>query len=113
MKKELKKVTVKILRSGSGGGKESHFDSYEVPLDGKSTILNALYYIADNIDPTLGYYGSCRIGKCGAACSIMVNGKNLRSCATLLEGDVELKPLSAFEVIKDLVVDDFRKKTSS
>ena len=109
MKNELKKVTVKILRSASSVDKDSHFVSYEVPLDGKSTVLNALYYIADNIDPSLGYYGSCRIGKCAAACAIMVNGKNLRSCATLLEGDVELKPLTAFRVIKDLVVDDFHK----
>ena len=109
MGEETKTVSVRILRSSPGSDQEAGYQSYEVPLVGKNSILNVLTYIAENLDPTLGYYSSCRIGKC-TGCSIVVNGSNKLACTTPVEGDIKLEPLKRFRVIKDLVVDASEKE---
>ena len=99
-----KKVKVKVLRSKPWEGKKATYEAYEVPLDGKMSVLNVLAYIADNLDPTLGFYSSCRIGKC-MGCQMVVNGKVKLACTTPVVGDTVLEPLRRFKVIKDLVVE--------
>jgi len=109
MEKITKKVKVEISRSTAGSDQEHRFMTYEVPLVGKSSILNVLNYIVENLDPTLGYYSSCRIGKC-TGCAIVVNGKNRLACTTPVEGDLKLEPLKKFKIIKDLVVENSKKE---
>ena len=108
MEEVTKKVTVEILRSNPGTDQEPLFKTYDIPLEGKSSVLNALNYIVENLDPTLGYYSSCRIGKC-TGCAIVVNGENRLACTTPVKGDLRLEPLRKFKVIKDLVVEDSKK----
>jgi len=103
MAEKTKKISVKILRSKPWEEKKPKFEAFKVPLEGKMSILNVLNYIAENLDPTLGFYSSCRIGKC-AGCQVMVNGKVRLACTTTVEGDITLEPLRKFQVIKDLVV---------
>lgn len=109
MAEETKTVNVRILRSRPGSDQEPVYQAYEVSLVGKNSILNVLNYIAENLDPTLGYYSSCRIGKC-TGCTIVVNGANKLACTTPVEGDITLEPLKRFKVIKDLVVDASEKE---
>ena len=109
MEEVSKKVTVEILRSSSGPDQKPRFTTYEVPLVGKCSILNALNYISENLDPTLGFYSSCRIGKC-TGCAIVVNGENRLACTTPVLGDLKLEPLRKFKIIKDLVVEDSKKQ---
>lgn len=104
MAEKVKKINVKILRSKPWEGKKPKYETYKVPFKGKSSILNVLNYIAENLDPTLGFYSSCRIGKC-AGCQVVANGKVRFACTTLVEGDITLEPLRKFKVIKDLVVE--------
>ena len=66
--------------------------------------MNVLNYISENLDPTLGFYSSCRIGKC-MGCQVIINNKVKLACTTLVEEDIKLEPLRKFKVIKDLVVD--------
>ncbi len=103
-KKTMKKIKVKILRSKPWEGKKAKYETYEVPLNGKMSVLNALAYVAENLDPTLGFYSSCRIGKC-MGCQIVVNGKVKLACTTPVGGNMVLEPLRRFKVIKDLVVE--------
>jgi len=98
------KVKVKILRSKPWDGKKAKYETYEVPLEGKTSVLNVLTYISENLDPTLGFYSSCRIGKC-MGCQVVVNGKVKLACTTPVVGDIALEPLPRFKVIKDLVVE--------
>jgi succinate dehydrogenase/fumarate reductase iron-sulfur protein len=104
MAEKVKKINVKILRSKPWEGKKPKYETYKVPLEGKSSILNVLNYIAENLDPTLGFYSSCRIGKC-MGCQVMVNGKARLACTTPVAGNITLEPLRKFKVIKDLVVE--------
>lgn len=99
-----KTVNVSILRSRLGNSEEPKFETYPVPIEGKTSLLNALDYISENLDPSLGYYSSCRIGKC-MGCQVVIDGKVRFACTTLVQGDVTVMPLRQFKVIKDLVVD--------
>jgi succinate dehydrogenase/fumarate reductase iron-sulfur protein len=104
MAEKTKEINVKILRSKPWESKKPEYETYNVPLESKMSILNVLVYIAENLDPTLGFYSSCRIGKC-AGCQVVVDGKVRLACVTLVEGDITLEPLRKFKVIKDLVVE--------
>ena len=88
---------------------ERHYVStYKAPVYKGTTILEALQYIKDNLDETLTFRHSCRMGICGS-CGINVNGKPMLACYTqVLDLGIDslvIEPLSNMPVIKDLVVD--------
>src|SRR2546430_1509582 len=89
--------------------------AYEVPLRKEWAVLDGLNYIKDQLDGSLSYRWSCRMGICGS-CGMTVNGEPQLSCATFLTdyapGPVRVEPLRNFPVIRDLVVDidDFMTK---
>lgn len=100
-------VTLEIQRYIPEKHQEPFFQEYEVPFREKWVILDALNYIKENIDETLSYRWSCRMGVCGS-CGMMVNEKPALTCGTFLEeympGPIRVEPLRHFEVIRDLVV---------
>lgn len=104
MAEEKKSVNITILRTRPGKTDEPISETYQVPIEGKTSVLNALDYIFENLDPSLGYYSSCRIGKC-MGCQVVVDGKVRFACTTLIQGDITVEPLKKFKVIKDLVLD--------
>jgi succinate dehydrogenase/fumarate reductase iron-sulfur protein len=88
--------------------KEHYLSTYNVPVRKGMTLLNALMYIKDNLDGTLGFRHSCRMGICGS-CGIMVNGKPMLACYTqvlhLNSNMMIIEPLQNMPLIKDLIVD--------
>jgi len=86
-----------------------------VPLRKDWAILDGLNHVKDNLDGTLSYRWSCRMGICGS-CGMTVNGEPKLTCATFLTdyapGPVRIEALRNFPVIRDLVVDidDFMSK---
>jgi fumarate reductase iron-sulfur subunit len=101
-------------RGEAAGG----FDEYEVPCPKDWVILDALNYVKDQLDGTLSYRWSCRMGICGS-CGMTVNGEPKLTCAAFLAdyapGPVRVEPLGNFPVIRDLVVEigDFMQKLQS
>jgi fumarate reductase iron-sulfur subunit len=91
---------------------------YEVPLRKDWVVLDGLNYVKDQLDGTLAYRWSCRMGICGS-CGMTVNGEPKLTCATFLAdyapGPVRVEPLRNFPVIRDLVVEigDFMRKLTS
>jgi len=77
--------------------------------------LDALNYLKNQVDGTLTFRWSCRMGVCGS-CGMMVNGTPKLTCATFLRdyypGAIQVGPLANFPVIRDLVIDmdDFMNK---
>jgi succinate dehydrogenase/fumarate reductase iron-sulfur protein len=96
--------TVKVYRFDPTVDKKPRYQSYAVPFENGLSVLNILQYISDNIDPSLSFYYSCRIGKCNG-CLMTVNGKSARVCTQPAEKQMTIEPLRGFKVIKDLVVD--------
>ena len=78
-------------------------------------VLDGLNYIKDQLDGTLSYRWSCRMGICGS-CGMTVNGEPKLTCATFLTdyapGPVRVEPLRNFPVVRDLVVEigDFMRQ---
>jgi succinate dehydrogenase/fumarate reductase iron-sulfur protein len=100
-----KTYSVKIYRTHPGDNSQHRYDTFTIPYQMGQSILGVLKYIYENLDSSLAYYDSCRIGKC-TGCHIRVNGKTRLACTTVANGeDLLLEPLAGFTVIRDLVVD--------
>ncbi|MEV0704804.1 succinate dehydrogenase iron-sulfur subunit [Saccharopolyspora sp. NPDC050389] len=108
-------ITLQVTRYRPGQDAEPAVQSYEVPLRREWVVLDGLNYIKDQVDGTLSYRWSCRMGVCGS-CGMTVNGDPKLTCATFLTdyapGPVRVEPLRNFPVIRDLVVEigDFMRK---
>ncbi len=97
--------TVRVARFHPGWDAVPHYDSFQVPIQEGWSILNVLTYIYEELDPTLAFYGPCRIGKC-VACHVKVNGKTRLACTELApQGDISLDPMTHRGLIRDLVID--------
>jgi succinate dehydrogenase/fumarate reductase iron-sulfur protein len=101
--------TVEFMISRYDPEQNKHYTStFKVPINKGTTMLDALLYIKDNLDESLTFRQSCRMGICGD-CAINVNGKPVLACYTqvldLKTDSLTVEPLSNAPVIKDLVVD--------
>ncbi|MBA7705779.1 Fumarate reductase iron-sulfur subunit [subsurface metagenome] len=97
-----KEIKVKVKRFDPSIDRDPYIQEYVVPFEDGMSVANVLCWISDNLDPTLAFYISCRIGKC-EACLLKVNGKGKLACTELVTGDIELEPIGKTRVIKDLV----------
>jgi fumarate reductase iron-sulfur subunit len=108
-------ITLEVARYRPDQDAEPTVEAYDVPLRKEWAVLDGLNYIKDQIDGTLSYRWSCRMGVCGS-CGMTVNGDPKLTCATFLTdyapGPVRVEPLHNFPVIRDLVVEleDFLAK---
>ena len=101
-------ITLQVARYRPEQEEAPTFDEYEVPLRKDWAVLDGLNYIKDELDGTLSYRWSCRMGICGS-CGARVNGEPKLTCGTFLTdyapGPVRIEPLANFPIIRDLVVD--------
>jgi succinate dehydrogenase iron-sulfur subunit len=108
-------MTLKVARYRPEHQPEPYFDEYEVPYREDMVVLDALNHIKDEIDGSVAYRWSCRMGVCGS-CGMMVNYKPRLTCSTFLRefypAPIVVEPLENFPIIRDLVVDitDFLEK---
>jgi succinate dehydrogenase / fumarate reductase iron-sulfur subunit len=94
-----------IQRTDSNG--KSHLQGFSLDFAPEFTVLDALFAIQQQLDSTLAFRCSCRVGMCGT-CGIQINGVSRLACKTRLasvrENDIFLAPLPHFKVIRDLAV---------
>ena len=108
-------INLRITRYRPDRDDKPAVQDYDVPLRNEWTILDALNHVKDEVDSTLTFRWSCRMGICGS-CGMSVNGEPKLSCATFLSdyapGPVNVEPLANFPVIRDLVInlEDFLHK---
>lgn len=108
-------IRLEILRYRPEQDAEPVLQTYDVPFRNDWVVLDALNHIKDELDGTLAYRWSCRMGVCGS-CGMMVNGVPKLTCATFLRDyhphAVRVEPLTGFPIERDLVFvfDDFLDK---
>ena len=113
-------LNLEIARYSPERDTEPVFETYRVPVRKEWVVLDALNYIKDQVDGTLTYRWSCRMGICGS-CGVLVNGEPKLACATFLSScarngsKVTIEPLRYFPVMRDLVTElgGFLEKFSS
>ena len=109
------RITLQVTRYRPEKESEPTCQEYEVPCHKEWVVLDGLNYVKDQLDGTLSYRWSCRMGICGS-CGMTVNGQPKLTCATFLTdyrpGPIRIEPLRNFPVIRDLVVEigDFMRK---
>ncbi|MGL4721848.1 MAG: succinate dehydrogenase/fumarate reductase iron-sulfur subunit [Desulfovibrionaceae bacterium] len=93
-------------------GTKKYTQDYELVYEPKKTLLSQLFFIKENLDPTLNFTAACRAAICGA-CGVRVNGNAFLACDTRMEELMEyfdtthfkIGPMGNFTVISDLVVE--------
>lgn len=101
-------VTLKVLRANKAAGEKPHYDTFEVPVQRSTTVLDALLHAKQYSDHSIGIRYSCRMASCGS-CGMKINGIPRLACYTKvseLQGSViTCEPLANFPHIRDLVTD--------
>lgn len=97
--------TVRVARFDPEREAAPRYDEYAVPIQEGWSLLNVLTTIYETLDPSLCFYGPCRIGKC-VACHVRVNGKTRLACTELApRQDMTIDPMTRRALIRDLVID--------
>ncbi len=101
-------LTLIIKRFHRGRKPHQWFEAFHVETRKGMNLLEALFRIQDEQDPSLSFRYSCRGAVCGS-CAMRVNGKDVLACRTrvedLLDKPALIEPLPFFPVIRDLIVD--------
>ncbi|MFM1904910.1 MAG: Fumarate reductase iron-sulfur subunit [Planctomycetota bacterium] len=112
-----RRVRVRILRQDVSGG-ESYWERFEVPYEPNLNVISVLQKIAAQARtqdgrpvPPVAWDCCCLEEVCGS-CTMLINGRTRMACSALVDklladepGEIELRPMSKFPVVRDLVVD--------
>jgi len=110
-------VRVRVLRQDVSGG-ESYWERFEVPYVPNMNVISVLQQIAAlarsqdgrRVAP-VAWDCNCLEEVCGS-CTMLINGRTRMACSALVDRlladdgeEIELRPMSKFPVVRDLVVD--------
>jgi succinate dehydrogenase / fumarate reductase iron-sulfur subunit len=115
-----KSFLVRILRQDKPGGR-SYWERHRVQYEADMNCISALQKIAENATTADGrrvapvvWQCNCLEEVCGA-CTMVINGRVRQACTALVDqllkehpDDIELRPMTKFPVLRDLVVDRSR-----
>ncbi|MFM8735750.1 MAG: succinate dehydrogenase iron-sulfur subunit [Pirellulales bacterium] len=110
-------VRVRVLRQDVAGG-ESYWERFDVPYEPNMNVISILQKIAAQARSQDGrkvapvaWDCNCLEEVCGS-CTMLINGRARMACSALVDrllaedGDeIELRPMTKFPVVRDLVVD--------
>lgn len=98
--------TVRVHRFKRGDD-APRMEEHDVPVEERTTVLEALRWIQLHADPTLGLRHSCFHASCGT-CGVRVNGRERLACITPISevsGTVTVDPIANLPVLHDVVAD--------
>ncbi|MFC8897091.1 succinate dehydrogenase iron-sulfur subunit [Streptomyces sp. NPDC056488] len=102
-------VTMRIRRFNPEISDAAVWEDFQIEIDPKERVLDALHKIKWDVDGTLTFRRSCAHGICGSD-AMRINGKNRLACKTLIkdinpEKPITVEAIKGLTVLKDLVVD--------
>ncbi|MET7854706.1 succinate dehydrogenase iron-sulfur subunit [Streptomyces avermitilis] len=102
-------ITLRIRRFNPEISAEAAWEDFQLEIDPKERVLDALHKIKWDQDGSLTFRRSCAHGICGSD-AMRINGKNRLACKTLIKDINPAKPITVeaikgLTVLKDLVVD--------
>ncbi|MET7439745.1 succinate dehydrogenase iron-sulfur subunit [Streptomyces sp. NPDC004082] len=102
-------ATFRIRRYNPEISAEATWEDFQLEIDPKERVLDALHKIKWDLDGTLTFRRSCAHGICGSD-AMRINGKNRLACKTLIkdinpEKPITVEAIKGLTVLKDLVVD--------
>ncbi len=116
----VEKINVRILRQ-DGPGLPSYWERHQVDYEENMNVISVLQRIAANATTVEGSKVSPVAWDCGCleevcgSCTMVINGRVRQSCSALVDRlleenacEIELRPMSKFPVIRDLMIDRSR-----
>ena len=101
-------IVLRVYRANKAIGDSAHYDTFDVPIQRWTTVLDALLYAKSYKDTSIGIRYSCRMASCGS-CGMKINGIPRLACYTnvseMESGVISCEPLTNFPLIRDLVTD--------
>jgi succinate dehydrogenase / fumarate reductase iron-sulfur subunit len=110
-----KSFEVRILRQDAPG-ESSYWQRHRVPYEADMNVISVLQRIAAQAKTTDGeavapvaWDCNCLEEVCGA-CTMLINGRTRQACTALVDrlleenAEIELRPMSKFPVVRDLMV---------
>ncbi|MER5885532.1 succinate dehydrogenase iron-sulfur subunit [Streptomyces sp. NPDC001941] len=102
-------VTLRVRRFNPEVSEDAVWEDFQLEIDPKERVLDALHKIKWDVDGTLTFRRSCAHGICGSD-AMRINGKNRLACKTLIkdinpEKPITVEAIKGLTVLKDLVVD--------
>ncbi|MFJ1973324.1 succinate dehydrogenase iron-sulfur subunit [Streptomyces sp. NPDC087903] len=102
-------ATFRVRRFNPEVAGEAVWEDFQLEIDPKERVLDALHKIKWDLDGTLTFRRSCAHGICGSD-AMRINGKNRLACKTLIkdlspEKPITIEAIKGLTVLKDLVVD--------
>ncbi|MFF8607459.1 succinate dehydrogenase iron-sulfur subunit [Streptomyces sp. NPDC015346] len=102
-------VTFRIRRFNPEISDAAVWEDFQIEIDPKERVLDALHKIKWDVDGSLTFRRSCAHGICGSD-AMRINGKNRLACKTLIkdinpEKPITVEAIKGLTVLKDLVVD--------
>ncbi|GGV70315.1 succinate dehydrogenase iron-sulfur subunit [Streptomyces longisporoflavus] len=102
-------VTFRIRRFNPEVSADATWEDFQVEIDPKERVLDALHKIKWDMDGSLTFRRSCAHGICGSD-AMRINGRNRLACKTLIKDinpskPISVEPIKGLTVLKDLVVD--------
>lgn len=105
---DVREITFRVRRFDPAKDEAPYFQDFQVPVPPGMVVLDGLWYIKQNLDATLAWRSSCRMGVCGS-CGMLIGGRPTLACNTQIldvTSDVLLvAPLPNFGIVRDLVPD--------
>ena len=112
-----KSLNVKVLRQADAHS-GSHWESFDVAYEAGMNITTVMQRIAanpvtaDHRATTPVAYDACCLEEVCGACTMVINDRVRQACSALIDGlleenagVIEVRPMTKFPVIRDLVVD--------
>ncbi len=116
-KRRPTKINVRVLRQ-DGPGLPSYWELHQVGYEADMNVISVLQKIAAQARSTDGKAVTPVVWDCGCleevcgSCTMVINGRVRQSCSALVDrlfednpDEIELRPMSKFPVIRDLMVD--------
>ncbi|MBI5166502.1 MAG: hypothetical protein HY998_02000 [candidate division NC10 bacterium] len=100
----MRRAKIRISRFNPDIDKTPYWQEYQVPWEKGDTVLGALIYIYEELDPTLAFRFGCRYKKCGL-CAVEVEGRPRLACLAGLKKEMEVSPLRNLPIARDLAID--------
>ncbi|WP_274650942.1 2Fe-2S iron-sulfur cluster-binding protein [Paenibacillus humicola] len=96
-------TTLQITRGDAESG--AKVEQYEVPYYDGMSLLDAIFWLREHVDPSLSVRYSCRSANACKECAAVVNGKAgyLCSIRAVPGGSARIEPLPALPWVKDIV----------
>lgn len=110
---ERKEINFRVYRFNPQVDSKPFYDNFRITVEKGITVLRALNYVKEHLEPRLSYRAFCQAGICGS-CGMKINGVSKLACTTQVwdeidenaeENVISIEPLANLDVVRDMVVD--------